>query len=250
MRFIKYFTGLIIFAAIVVTCSHYFPLLIRLDPEFNTVKFNPKLNTIKFYLKDSTGNKLNNLLGLKLFLKNSSSRLIFATNGGMYNKAQEPMGLYIENGDIKFPINRLKVIDNTPNFYLQPNGIFYLTNEKEAGICCTDNYVTDANIQYATQSGPMLLINGQINPLFNANSKNIQIRNAVGITRKGELIFTISKNPVNFYDLTMHLKASGAVQALYLDGYVSRIYSADQNIKQYDGNMCVLIGVSEKSDKR
>jgi len=59
---------------------------------------------------------------------------------------------------------------------LHPNGAFYLTNSKEAKIETTSNFVTNKNIKYATQSGPMLLINGVLHSKFNKSSKNLNIR--------------------------------------------------------------------------
>lgn len=68
----------------------------------------------------------------------------------------------------------------------------------------------------------MLIINGKINPIFQENSKNLNIRNGVGILENGELIFVMSKKEINFYALAQYFKNLGCKEALYLDGYVSR----------------------------
>ncbi|WP_181943294.1 phosphodiester glycosidase family protein, partial [Klebsiella pneumoniae] len=84
------------------------------------------------------------------------------------------------------------------NFFLQPNGVL-AWNDKQAVILTTEQYKAKVfQPDYATQSGPMLVINGKINPLFLANSDSKKIRNGVGV-KNNKLYFVISKNRVNFY---------------------------------------------------
>lgn len=117
-----------------------------------------------------------------------------------------------------------------PNFYLEPNGIFYITNDGKAGICKTIVYSNIANVEFATQSGPMLLINGKVNIIFNPKSNNLNIRNGVGILPNNDLIFAISTNKVTFYDFAKFFKEKGCLNALYLDGYVSKGFILNQGI--------------------
>ncbi|MFW2061635.1 phosphodiester glycosidase family protein, partial [Acinetobacter baumannii] len=77
---------------------------------------------------------------------------------------------------------------------------------------------------YATQSGPMLVINGRINPLFIATSDSKKIRNGVGI-KNNKLYFVISKYRVNFYSFSQFFQKFLEVeQSLYLEGYISSLY--------------------------
>lgn len=117
-----------------------------------------------------------------------------------------------------------------PNFYLEPKGIFYITNDGKAGICKTIVYSNIANVEFATQSGPMLLINGKVNIIFNPKSNNLNIRNGVGILPNNDLIFAISTNKVTFYDFAKFFKEKGCLNALYLDGYVSKGFILNQGI--------------------
>ncbi len=83
--------------------------------------------------------------------------------------------------------------------FLQPNGVF-AWNKRQAVIWTTEQYEAKAfQPDYATQSGPMLVINGKLNPLFLGNSDSKKIRNGVGI-KNNKLYFVISKNRVNFYN--------------------------------------------------
>jgi uncharacterized protein YigE (DUF2233 family) len=92
----------------------------------------------------------------------------------------------------------------------------------------------------------MLLIDGRINPIFSENSNNTYIRNGVGILPNNELIFAISKNKVTFFDFANYFKEQGCTNALYLDGYVSKAYMPKQGVEQLDGQLGVLIGITEK----
>ncbi len=203
---------------------------------------NPKTAAFAFYWKDSKGNKIQTFQQLKNHLSNKHNKLLFAMNGGMFQQDYSPLGLYIENGKVLHPLNLKK---GTGNFYMEPNGIFYLDKSKKAHVVCSSDFVLTDSILYATQSGPMLLVNGVINSKFTQGSKNLYIRNGVGIKPDGTLLFAISKTQVNFYDFATYFKSKGCTNALYLDGYVSRMYCPEQGVEQMDGRFGVLIGVYE-----
>jgi uncharacterized protein YigE (DUF2233 family) len=112
-------------------------------------------------------------------------------------------------------------------------------------ICKTENFLSNEKIKYATQSGPMLVIDGEIHTAFKKNSTNLNIRNGVGILPNNQIIFAISKKEINFYDFAEYFKKLGCKNALYLDGFVSRTYLPEKNWKQFDGNFGVIIGVTE-----
>ena len=160
----------------------------------------------------------------------------------MYKKDGSPQGLYIEEGKTLVAIDTAV---GTGNFYLKPNGVFYLTDKKQAFICKSEDLKVDKHIQYATQSGPMLVINGNIHPAFNPNSTNLNIRNGVGILPDGQVLFAISKEEVNFYKFAQFFLDAGCKNALYLDGFVSRTYCPEKKLLQTDGKFAVIIGVTE-----
>ena len=89
----------------------------------------------------------------------------------------------------------------------------------------------------------MLLINGEIHPKFNPNSTSLHIRNGVGKLPNGNLLFAITKEEVNLYDFALFFKNRKCSNALYLDGFVSRVYFPEENRVQTDGNFGVIIGV-------
>ncbi len=202
---------------------------------------NPKKAHLRFYLQNDSGNYFNSIEKLKSHVVTQKHELVFAMNGGMFKKDYSPLGLYIENGEVISPLNTTK--NSYGNFYLQPNGVLYITKSKSGSIVKTDNFVLDSTINFATQSGPLLLYNDTINPLLTKGSQNIHIRNGVGIKKNGELLFAMSKEKINFYDFATFFKENNCETALYLDGFVSRTYLPAKNWEQLDGQLGVLIGV-------
>lgn len=205
------------------------------------VSFVADPSSIKFYWKDDKGQILRSIQNLKTFVETKKQELKFAMNGGMYMKDNSPQGLFIQNGTT---LAALDTLSGAGNFYLKPNGVFYITNENKAVVCQTKEFIDNGLITYATQSGPMLLIDGQTHPAFIKGSANLNIRNGVGILADGSVVFAMSKQPVNFYDFAEFFKGLGCKNALYLDGFVSRTYLPEENWEQLDGNFGVMIGVA------
>ncbi len=154
-------------------------------------------------------------------------RMTFAMNAGMFHYTYRPVGLYIERRKKLFPLNRLR---DWGNFYLEPNGVL-AWNAKQAVIVSTAEYAKRKfKADYATQSGPMLVLNRKINPIFLAESASLRIRNAVGIKAQ-VLYFVITEQAVNFYELASFMQSDlGVEQALYLDGSISAVYLAEKSI--------------------
>lgn len=166
-------------------------------------------------------------------------------NGGMYKQDNSPQGLFIEN---QRTVRPLDTASGNGNFYLKPNGVFYITTNNIPVICRTTNFIYNGQIKYATQSGPMLVIDGQIHPAFKEGSTNLNIRNGAGILPDNKIIFAMSKKEINFYDFANYFKSLGCKNALYLDGLVSRTYLPEKEWTQTDGNFGVIIAVTKRSN--
>ena len=211
---------------------------------FISYQVNPKKQDLKLYWKDDKNQPFKSLQNLKTWLDSKGQKLVFAMNAGMYKPGNSPQGLFIQE---QKTVALLDTVTGSGNFYLKPNGIFYTTTENNAVICKTENFVDSGNIKYATQSGPMLVIDGHIHPAFKEGSTNLNIRNGVGISPNGEVIFAMSKNEMNFYDFANYLQQLGCKNALYLDGLVSRTYLPEKKWEQTDGDFGVIIGVTTTS---
>lgn len=215
----------------------------KFNHHFITYTVDTKKQELKLYWKDDKKEVFRSIQNLKNWLGKRNEKLVFAMNAGMYKQDNSPQGLFIENYKKLTPLD---TGSGNGNFYLKPNGVFYITNNNFPKICETENFNDSAKIKYATQSGPMLLIDGKIHAAFTEGSTNLNIRNGVGILQDNRIVFVMSKVEVNFYDFANYFKSLGCKNALYLDGLVSRTYLPEQNWHQTDGNFGAIIGVTEK----
>jgi uncharacterized protein YigE (DUF2233 family) len=232
----------VIFLFTFLNVSFTLPENLTQDEKIIDFTVDPGTQQLQFYLKNDNGEFIRSVNNLRRFVESKQQTLIFAMNGGMYKKDNTPQGLYIENHSILTPLDTSK---GKGNFYLQPNGVFYVTDEYKAFVCTTSDFKHSSKITYATQSGPMLLINGEIHPAFKQGSSNLNIRNGVGILPDGKILFAMSKKEINFYEFAMYFKNKGCKNALYLDGFVSRTYLPEKNWIQTDGDFGVIIGITE-----
>lgn len=237
---------LFILASILIAIS-LAAFTIQLNTDNDTIiscTVDPAKQDIQLYWKNDKGVILKSIQNLKTFVESKNNRLVFAANAGMYKEDNSPLGLFIQNGKTLAPLNTRNA---SGNFYMKPNGIFYITTDNRAAVCETKDFANTATIKYATQSGPMLLSNGQIHSAFVKGSTNLNIRNGVGILPNNNIVFAMSKKEINFYDFAAYFQKLGCKNALYLDGFVSRTYLPEKYWLQEDGNFGVMIGVIEKN---
>ncbi len=145
---------------------------------------------------------------------------VMAMNAGMYHPDRRPVGLYIEGAEQTAPL----LTGGSPgNFGMLPNGVFW-SNGSRVFVTETLAFdVLEAEPDFATQSGPMLVIDGALHPKFNLESESRRRRNGVGVS-DAALFFAISDAPVNFHHFARLFRDElGADNALYLDGAISMI---------------------------
>lgn len=161
-----------------------------------------------------------------LLLKDS--KYLMLTNGGMYTPNFHAEGLLIIDSLEIFKVDTGTI--EGLNFYMKPNGVFYKINDefyvKETKSFLKETEMDTNEVAFATQSGPMLLINGEIHPRFNYKSRNRNLRSGVGILENGKVIFIISKGRnTNFHEFASIFKYIFFCEnALYLDGAISSMY--------------------------
>jgi uncharacterized protein YigE (DUF2233 family) len=211
------------------------------DSRFVSYTADPQKQDIRIYWKDDKQERFSSIQRLKTWVEKNRHQLVFAMNAGMYRQDNSPQGLLIEK---QKTITPLDTSGGSGNFYLKPNGVFYITTNNQAFICTTGQFENNQPIAYATQSGPMLLIDGQIHPVFSKGSANLNIRNGVGILPGNKIIFAMSKQPISLYDFADYFKSMGCKNALYLDGFVSRAYLPAKKWIQLDGDFGALIGIT------
>ena len=149
----------------------------------------------------------------------------FAMNAGMFQPDLSPVGLYVEDGET---LKSIVTSDGPGNFGLLPNGVFCI-GDQFAVIESRRFAQRQRDCRYASQSGPMLVIDGALHPRFRPTSDSLNIRNGVGVSADGQTAwFAISNRPVNFDHFARLFRDElGAPNALYFDGSVSRLYAPD-----------------------
>lgn len=146
----------------------------------------------------------------------------FAMNAGMYHEDRAPVGYYLENGK---ELQGVVSSDGPGNFGLLPNGIFCL-GARRADVIETRRFLRDKpECMSATQSGPMLVIDGKLHPKFLKDGTSRYVRNGVGTSADGKrAFFVISNGVINFYDFGVYFRDGLKVpNALYFDGNISRL---------------------------
>jgi uncharacterized protein YigE (DUF2233 family) len=170
--------------------------------------------------------------------------LEFAMNAGMYQPDFSPVGLFVADGRELVPLNRRR---GSGNFSQQPNGVF-LVDDQGARVLTTEEYA-DAKLQplLATQSGPMLIHQGELttSPVMNPKSQSRRIRNGVCAPSPATAVFVISESPVTFHEFANYFRESlGCKEALYLDGSISSLYAPQLARADYWFDMGPIIGVT------
>ena len=146
----------------------------------------------------------------------------FAMNAGMFDDQGRPIGLMIEHGREVHAINRRT---GYGNFHLMPNGVFLVRRSGKAEVVTSDTYKPAPDIAYATQSGPMLLIDGKLHPKIDPDGTSRFVRNAVGVAPGGKPTFVISIDAVSFGKLARFMRDRLKMRdALYFDGSVSSLW--------------------------
>jgi uncharacterized protein YigE (DUF2233 family) len=170
--------------------------------------------------------------------------LVFAMNAGMYDKEGLPVGLYVESGRM---LKGANTANGGGNFHLKPNGVFYAKDDS-AGVLETGRYLAlRPRSELATQSGPMLVIDGRIHPKFSADGSSRKLRNGVGVRDGHLVIFAISDEPVSFGEFAHLFKDElGCPNALFLDGSVSSLYAPSLDRSDGLAPMGPIIGAIER----
>lgn len=150
--------------------------------------------------------------------------LLALTNAGIYSENHTPEGLHVEGGVTLSPLN---LNGGEGNFYFRPNGVFYVSDDG-AGIVESEKFSSHggrAGVREATQSGPLLVSDGETNPNLKPDSQSLYVRNGIGVKSPDEVYIVISEGEVNLYDFASVFKEQlHCRDALYLDGCVSQVY--------------------------
>jgi uncharacterized protein YigE (DUF2233 family) len=191
---------------------------------FTVCHADPETHDILLADRGRDGRPMRDFTGLRPVLGDTLyPRIAFAMNAGMFDAQGRPIGYYVEAGSEGMPLNRRP---GPGNFHLQPNGVFW-GDALGWHVAATDDFAArkPPHVRFATQSGPMLLIDGTLHPRLADNGTSLQVRNAVGVSLDGTAWFAISDAPVSFGRFARLFRDRLACpDALYLDGAVSRLW--------------------------
>jgi uncharacterized protein YigE (DUF2233 family) len=143
------------------------------------------------------------------------------TNAGIFEPDFTPTGLLVSSGTELHPLESKA---GKGNFYLQPNGVFAITDQG-AKVMETSEY--DAKgVREATQSGPLLVHRGKLHPKFTEGSQNLALRSGVGVRDPQTVILVVSRDDVNLWTFaSLFRNELQCNDALYLDGVISALWA-------------------------
>jgi uncharacterized protein YigE (DUF2233 family) len=151
--------------------------------------------------------------------------VVFATNGGIFERPEAATGLLISGGTEIHPIN---LANGAGNFFLKPNGILFRTDDGRWHIVESGEFEAlrskqVATVTDATQSGPLILRKGIIHPAIQPTSQNKLLRNAACVDAKGGLHLIMTRGDGTFHEVARTAIDMACTDALYLDGVISSV---------------------------
>ncbi len=204
--------------------------------------------SLQLFLNDDNGKVFGYFGSLDSALRATGRHLGFAMNAGMYHEDRAPVGYYLENGR---ELQGVVSSKGPGNFGLLPNGVLCLRKGR-ADVIETMTFLRKApKCRSATQSGPMLVIDGKLHPRFLKGGSSRYIRNGVGTSADGRrATFVISNEVVNFHEFASFFRDRLQLRnALYFDGNVSRLRAPDLGRDDAGfGALGPIIGVVEPGE--
>jgi uncharacterized protein YigE (DUF2233 family) len=195
---------------------------------FIVCTFDSRREHIALASRGSDGAYLRSFDALARKLDAEAAHVRFAMNAGMFNDAGAPIGLYVEDG---VQGQRIALADGPGNFHMKPNGVFWQGDDGALHIDTSEDYARlSPQPRWATQSGPMLVINGALHPRFSADGASHFIRNGVGVRDAHTAFFVISTDAVSFGRFARFFRDDlHTPNALFFDGSVSSLWAPNLN---------------------
>jgi uncharacterized protein YigE (DUF2233 family) len=216
---------------------------------YTVCDFDARKSDIRLFLRDGKGETYGDFSRLSSELAGKGEALVFAMNAGMYAEDRAPVGLYVENGRT---LNGANMRPGAGNFHMRPNGVFWIDGAR-AGVTETARFLKSRQrAQFATQSGPMLVVGGRMHPRIHEDGVSQKFRNGVCVQDGHIARFAISNQPATFYEFARLFRDRlRCKDALFLDGgSASGLYAP--SLSRHDRfmpTMGPIIGVVEKADR-
>lgn len=187
---------------------------------FTVCEFDASKEKLQLFWTDRSGKPIRSFATLERTLGPNTRNVLFSMNAGMFETNGMPLGLFVENSSQRRPLNTR---NGDGNFYMKPNGVFEIDANGLLKIETSEEYSKDARqARWATQSGPMLVVDGELPLQIAPDGPSKNIRNGVGLRNSHDAFFAISEDEVSFGKLARFLRdGMGCKNALYFDGAVS-----------------------------
>ena len=215
---------------------------------YTACEVDPRVDDLRLFLDAPSGERYGQFTTIDGTLAQEGKTLVFGMNAGMYHDDRAPVGHYIENGQ-----EIMRVIPNAGpgNFGLLPNGIFCIREDRADVIETLTYEAARPDCIHATQSGPMLVIDGELHPRFLSDSDSRYIRNGVGTSEDGtSVVFVISDQTVTFHEFGRIFRDDlNLPNALFLDGSVSRLHAPQLNRSDFGRWLGPIVGVVAPLDR-
>ncbi len=222
--------------------------ILHQDAEYVVCEVDASSEDIRlFHRHPESGETLGSFNKVQELLAENNAQLDFAMNAGMYHPDRTPVGLYVEDSRT---LRSIVTTAGPGNFGMLPNGVFCVQSRRADVIESHAFLNKDIVCNYATQSGPMLVIDGDLHPRFIEGSDSVFFRNGVGTSSDGhDVYFAMSTQPVNFMSFaTLYRDRLNVSHALYLDGKISRLFAPSLERRDYGLPMGPIVGVVSKSN--
>jgi uncharacterized protein YigE (DUF2233 family) len=161
----------------------------------------------------------------------------------MFHPDFRPVGLLVIDGQERQP---LVTGASEGNFGMLPNGVFCAGGDRPFRVIESRAYDrARPACRIATQSGPMLVIDGRLHPRFLVDSDSRHVRNGVGVSPDGQTAwFAISDRPVTFHEFgRLFRDGLGVRDALYFDGSISRLHAPALGRSDFGRSLGPIIGM-------
>jgi uncharacterized protein YigE (DUF2233 family) len=191
---------------------------------FVVCTFDARRQDMRLYSRAADGGYLRSFEALQGELGHETRNVRFAMNAGMFNDAGAPIGLYVAEGAEQ---KSIALADGPGNFHMKPNGVFWQGDDGALHIETSETYAREQRApRWATQSGPMLLINGALHPRIAQDGASRLVRNGVGLRDAHTAYFVISSGMVSFGRFARFFRDELECRdALFLDGTVSSLWA-------------------------
>ena len=214
---------------------------------FTACRYDRHRDEIGLFL-DGPGGPLRSFAALEQRLGPRARQLRFAMNAGMYDEAGNPIGLYVEDGRQRHVINRQR---GPGNFHMLPNGVFTVAADGRVAVLTAASYDPDIPRRFATQSGPMLVIDSRLHPDIQDNGPSLHIRNGVGVDSADTAWFVISGDAVSFGRIARFFRdVMHCPNALYLDGSVSSLWDRPAGRRDTNRELGPMVAIFEREGRR